>query len=101
MRHWRLYAALLLVTAGYSQIPFKVEIAPPRLSNFQRLRTIISVKFDGKDFAKRVGGGQLDISLTIINRNGRKFHSNGSISMKDVPPETKSADIYYSQAILV
>ena len=102
MRVWKHCALLLLTVATQGQqVPFKMEVAPPRLSNHQRLRTAITAKFDGKELVARQGDGDLLIGIAIRDQQGHSYRAGGKIDLREVTPETRNADVFYTQGLLV
>ncbi len=95
-----LLAVSLAVAAGAQQLPFRVEMSPPRLSNHQRLRTTITVRIDGAAIAKLKGQGQLDIEIEIVDRKGVRYKSTGGVSTEKVTG-ARPQDIFFAQDLFV
>ncbi len=92
---------LCFILLAAAVIPIKLEVEPSHLSYHQRLRTVVSVKIDGAELARRRGKGELKIEMEIRDQQGRKYTSSQPIDLREVTPETRKADIYYSNEALV
>jgi hypothetical protein len=100
MATWRRGVLLLLTAAACAQqLPFRVDMTPPRLSNHQRLISTISVRIDGKELSKRRGPGRLEVEVEIVDRHGERFRSDSSVELKDTG--AGRADVFYTQDFFV
>jgi hypothetical protein len=102
MQAGRTFALLLLAAASQAQqIPFKLEIDRPVLSNHQRLVATINVKIDGADIVRRLGEGDLTVKMDIHDQQGHVYRTGGKIDLRGARKDTRKANLFYSEDVFV
>jgi hypothetical protein len=89
--------------AGGEQTQFKwtLKIAPPHLSNHQRLITEVEARMDGVELAKRRGKGELLVMVQFTDADGRVYQGHESIDLEKVEEGVKKSDVVYSQPVFL
>jgi hypothetical protein len=89
--------------AGGEQAQFKwtIRIAPPHLSNQQRLMTKVEARLDGVELARRRGKGELLVMVQITDSDGRVYQDHESIDLEKIVADIRKSDIVYSQPVFL
>ncbi len=82
-------------------IPWKVKISPPQLSEQQRFLVTVTITVDGKHLAKRPPGGELLMLVQIEDSQGRVYQGHASVALTDMNKDVRRADFVYTHSALV
>ena len=90
-----------LTGSGAGRFRWSIRASHPELSMHQRLAIELEAKVDGADLAERRGKGELVTFIQLIDAEGRRYQSHGTIDLTKVEAGVKSNYITYTQYAFV
>jgi hypothetical protein len=82
---------------GDTHMRWSADVTPSRLSVYQRLSVVLSVRVDGAEFLKRNGPGQMVVFIEIRDRDDRVFRTHRALHFEEVKNPGDLATINFEQ----